>query len=87
MIAPVAPSRVSPLGELARDVREQVVAALLARLAPPDVASVLAALAGSQDDVRALPFPLQEQARDALLNALPAGLNAVVVSQLGEAWS
>jgi len=37
----------------------QVVAALLARLAPPDVASVLAALAGSQDDVRAPPFPLQ----------------------------
>jgi hypothetical protein len=63
--------------------REQVTGALSRALSPADAATVLAALAGTAEEVAALPEGLQDAAQVALLDAFPDGLGAIIVSRLG----
>lgn len=84
MTATVAPaSAASPLGRLPRDDRERVIASVARDLRPEEAAAVLAALAGTDDEVAALPDALQDAAQIAILAAFPPGHGAVTVSRLG----
>jgi hypothetical protein len=96
---PTAPSStpdrhevVSPLGRLEYADRTRVIGTITASLPADAAVAVLAALSGSDAEVRELPEALQARAQDVIMAALPAGLNAVVASRLGlaagdsEAW-
>lgn len=82
MVAP-ALTALSPLGSLDHDDREQVIIAITERLPRAHAVQLLAALAGTRDEVANLPLGIQEDALRAIVAALPAGRNAVVVSTLG----
>lgn len=73
----------SPLSRLAPEQRALAISTISARLSATDAVAVLTALAGSRDEVAALPWPLQRRAQEAVLHAFPPGLNALVVSRLG----
>lgn len=84
MVARVEPTTApSPLSRLAHRDRQLVIDALTARLPREDAVAVLTALAGSAEELAAVPFELQERAQGAILAALPPIHNAVVASELG----
>ena len=83
MAAPAsAPIAVSPLGRLLSDERERAIAALSAQLPAKDAAGLLSALAGSDEEVLALPQPLRLRGQEVLLEAFPPGVNVAVVGVL-----
>lgn len=82
MAAP-APVALSPLGSLDHDEREQVIIAVTEALPRAAAAQLLAALAGTRDELATVPLGIQEEALHAVVAALPAGRNAIVVSTLG----
>ncbi len=67
---------------LAAEERQQVITTIYQAVGPDDAARVLAALAGTLQEVWALPDPLQDRVQEAILEAFPPGQDAVVVSQL-----
>lgn len=75
----------SPLSRLASDDRQEVIATIYQAVGPDDAARVLAALAGTPQEVWALPDHLQDRVQDAILEAFPSGLGAEVVSRLSVA--
>ena len=76
----VAPS---PLAGLAHAEREQVIAVLTREYPPAESVPLLTALAGTPEEVAALPMVLQERAQQTLLATSPPGQGAIVVSKLG----
>ena len=72
----------SPLNLLAPNDRANVIAALCGQLPPAEAVTVLTALAGSREEVLALPWPVQRRVQELLLRVFPPGLNALVVSRL-----
>jgi hypothetical protein len=83
MSAPALPSAPpSPLSRLNVDERERAIATIYRAVDPDDAAHVLAALAGTPQEVWALPDQLQDRVQEAILAAFPPGQGVVVVSRL-----
>ncbi len=78
-----SPVAASPLSSLPRDIREHIITVLTAQLSNADAAQILAALAGTRDEVMAVPMAIQVQAQRAILGALPPGTSVIAVSKLG----
>jgi hypothetical protein len=73
----------SPLAGLDYEEREQVIAMFTREFPPAEAVPLLTALAGTRAEVAAVPMALQERAQRTVLETLPPGLGAIVVSKLG----
>ena len=78
----VFPVAAAPLTNLSHAKREQVIATITTRLPHSEAIAVLTALAGSAEERAAVPFVVQVRGREAIMDSLPPGINAIVVSTL-----
>lgn len=78
----LAVASLSPLSRLEPQDRAKVIAAISSDLPRAEAVTVLTALAGSRDEVLALPWPMQRHVQKLLLRIFPPGHNALVVSRL-----